>query len=396
MARILYGNLVAEARGKIGGLVYTHSASGQVARTKVSPTQPQTPAQQAARSRLSQATKLWATLTQAQRAAWQSAAALATAPTGLGNRRKRNGYQLFVAQCLNLPAADVPALQCPPVPGTLPRPATIELTALLPMVTSRLEQVAIINGGTGYTSEPDVQFNGDFDTLPAAQATLAPTSITGITPTSPGAGYTTTPTVNILGQCTIPAQAVATIHRGQVTTITIVRPGAGYTFAPEITITGGGGAGATAEPTLFPTSVQSINILNAGEYYPQTVTVTFVGGGGRGAAGQVINYFTVDSIWVLWTPNPLDQPNTILTLEATPPYPLTRTLSDRDYRTIDTYDAGERSPVNISNSYIAVWGALPVKTRWQIGIRATVTDTQTGIRSEYSYSTFTYPPTATT
>ena len=72
IARILFGNIVSEARGKLGGVVFSRNTSGAYARQKVSPVQPRTPAQLNQRSRLTAVSKVWETLTQNQREAWKA------------------------------------------------------------------------------------------------------------------------------------------------------------------------------------------------------------------------------------------------------------------------------------------------------------------------------------
>ena len=72
MARILFGNMVADVRGKLGGIVYSRNTGGAYARQKVSPVQPRTPSQLNQRSRMAETSKLWDTLTQNQREAWKS------------------------------------------------------------------------------------------------------------------------------------------------------------------------------------------------------------------------------------------------------------------------------------------------------------------------------------
>lgn len=70
--------------------------------------------------------------------------------------------------------------------------------------------VTVSNGGSGYTSAPEVVFTGD------------------------GSG----------------AEAVATVAEGVVTAVTVTKGGCGYTTAPTVTFTGGGGTGAAATASI--------------------------------------------------------------------------------------------------------------------------------------------------
>jgi hypothetical protein len=70
--------------------------------------------------------------------------------------------------------------------------------------------VTVSNGGSGYTSAPEVVFTGD------------------------GSG----------------AEAVATVAEGVVTAVTVSKGGYGYTTAPTVTFTGGGGTGAAATASI--------------------------------------------------------------------------------------------------------------------------------------------------
>ena len=65
-----------------------------------------------------------------------------------------------------------------------------------------------------------------------------------------GSGYTTAPTVTITGGGGSGATATATISGGSVTGIAVTNGGTGYTSAPSIAIAGGGGTGATADSAL--------------------------------------------------------------------------------------------------------------------------------------------------
>ncbi|MBF0554711.1 MAG: hypothetical protein HQK96_09195 [Nitrospirae bacterium] len=70
--------------------------------------------------------------------------------------------------------------------------------------------------------------------------------LSAIAVVNPGSGYTSQPTVTITGGGGTGGQALAGTSGGKVNFIWLTNPGSGYTSAPAVTITGGGGTGATA------------------------------------------------------------------------------------------------------------------------------------------------------
>jgi len=76
MAKIQFGNIVADARNAVGGIVYSRNTWGAYIRQKVSPVQPRTPRQVSMRANLTELSKRWGTvLTEQQREAWRQFAA---------------------------------------------------------------------------------------------------------------------------------------------------------------------------------------------------------------------------------------------------------------------------------------------------------------------------------
>jgi len=59
MAKIQFSAVVGDARGKVGGNVFTKGRSGAVLRTKVSPVQPRSSFQRAVRSGFTAESKAW-------------------------------------------------------------------------------------------------------------------------------------------------------------------------------------------------------------------------------------------------------------------------------------------------------------------------------------------------
>ena len=97
MAKINFGTIVNDARGKIDGIVFSKSRAGAYVRGKVSPAQPQRPQQSARRTFFTQATREWsADLSPAQRFAWDGVAKFTPIKDRFGHSVILTGHQLYV------------------------------------------------------------------------------------------------------------------------------------------------------------------------------------------------------------------------------------------------------------------------------------------------------------
>lgn len=102
MSKIKWGALVVDGRGKLGGHVLTKTRSGATIRTKVTPVNPQTSAQAAARSRLGGNSQAWKTLSEADRRGWNGAASETAKTNIFGDQYFPTGKNLFTALNSNL------------------------------------------------------------------------------------------------------------------------------------------------------------------------------------------------------------------------------------------------------------------------------------------------------
>ena len=102
MARIKFGMMMTDARGKLGGHVFTKAKSGATIRTKVTPLNPKTSAQSEARSALGANSQAWRTLSEAQRLAWNSAAQEVSKTNAFGDTYFPSGKNYFTAINNNL------------------------------------------------------------------------------------------------------------------------------------------------------------------------------------------------------------------------------------------------------------------------------------------------------
>lgn len=122
MAKIKFGMMMTDARGKLGGQVFSKNRSGAYIRTKVTPVNPRTDFQQANRSLLGSLSSGWSTLTEAQRNAWNGAVEQWQKTNVFGDLQKPTGKNLFTS--LNKVAlanfADAVLLLTPPAKVEFP------------------------------------------------------------------------------------------------------------------------------------------------------------------------------------------------------------------------------------------------------------------------------------
>lgn len=102
MSKIKWGAIVVDGRGKLGGHVFTKTRSGATMRTKVTPVNPQSPAQAAARSRLGSQSQAWRGLTEAQRTGWNDLAQRTAKTNIFGDQYFPTGKNLFTGLNSNL------------------------------------------------------------------------------------------------------------------------------------------------------------------------------------------------------------------------------------------------------------------------------------------------------
>ena len=111
-----------------------------------------------------------------------------------------------------------------------------------------------VRGGQGSLEKEILRTQLDADTgLPRVGINRTGQRVNVITIVNGGSGYTSEPTVTVDPPTTaggVQALASAFIFNGQVVNIAINNPGSGYTEAPNVTFSGGNGAGAEATSLL--------------------------------------------------------------------------------------------------------------------------------------------------
>ncbi len=94
--KLKFGAIVVDGSGKIGGHVVSKNRGGKYLRTKVTPNNPQTIAQQNARAILSTLSTAWAGLTSAERLGWNNAVSDYSSTDIFGDIKNPSGFNLFV------------------------------------------------------------------------------------------------------------------------------------------------------------------------------------------------------------------------------------------------------------------------------------------------------------
>jgi len=118
MAKIMFGALATDARGKIAGVVYSKNAAGAYIRQKVSPTQSLTTRRGTVRERITNLSKYWsATLTAAQVLAWNAFAKNNPVSDVFGRSQTLSGIQTFCR--LNAEILNCGGTQIDDPPGSL-------------------------------------------------------------------------------------------------------------------------------------------------------------------------------------------------------------------------------------------------------------------------------------
>lgn len=120
MAKIMTTAIVADLRKKLNGSVFSSNRYGPYVRSKVTPFNPNTQPQQAARSRFAAASTAWKTLNENQRQSWIDAGINFPIRDVFGNQRILTANSLFTSLNTNLLTIDEPMILVAPTPSFIP------------------------------------------------------------------------------------------------------------------------------------------------------------------------------------------------------------------------------------------------------------------------------------
>jgi len=146
--KIKFGAIVTDGRNKIGGHVASKNRSGNYLRTKVTPVNPNTASQLAARSSLSDFAQGWRSLTEAQRAAWNAAVSQFSKTDIFGDIKNPTGLNLYVKINTTLALIGQAPVVNPPVPTGVSVENIAGLAADVSSIEINLEMTGAVPAGT--------------------------------------------------------------------------------------------------------------------------------------------------------------------------------------------------------------------------------------------------------
>lgn len=119
MAKIKFGMMMTDARGKLGGHVFTKTRVGATIRTKVTPVNRRTSAQMGVRAAFGSISQLWSNDPTVEREAWEAAAADLPRNNIFGDQYILSGKSYFMSANQNRHILQQPPLLAPaePEPG---------------------------------------------------------------------------------------------------------------------------------------------------------------------------------------------------------------------------------------------------------------------------------------
>lgn len=129
MAKVKFTAVVADMRNKLNGSVFARNRGGAYVRTKVTPLNPQSVRQVAARNLLTSLAQGFRSLSQAQITAWNEAVTQWQTTDIFGDLVSPTGLALYVRLNSNISNGDGTIISTPPAPVGAAALATLELTA---------------------------------------------------------------------------------------------------------------------------------------------------------------------------------------------------------------------------------------------------------------------------
>jgi hypothetical protein len=126
-----FGSIVVAGRGKIGGHVASQNRAGAYFRTKVTPINPQSSFQNLVRARLTDISKAWRLLTEAQRVGWNAAVQSFAQTDVFGDLRNPSGLNLYVKLNSNLQKIGLASISSAPNPAGVAKTNIVSLTAVV-------------------------------------------------------------------------------------------------------------------------------------------------------------------------------------------------------------------------------------------------------------------------
>lgn len=192
MAIVKYGHLIAEARGKLNGTVFSRNTYGAYMRTKVTPANPSTAFQAAVRADMTTHAQAWRALTAAQRVAWSALAIQLTRINIFGDNVPLTGFNAFIKINRNLGAAGTAPLTDAPVLGSV-----TALTALTVAAAAGASTVGVtfaptpVPAGYALVIRATPQMSAGINFVKSEYRQLSIVAAAGASPSAQGAAYET-------------------------------------------------------------------------------------------------------------------------------------------------------------------------------------------------------------
>lgn len=120
LSKMLVKGVFTNISGSIGGVTGSRNKGGQYLRARTTPVNPNSAAQQQARTRFTDANEAWATLSVARKESWDGFSEIQTATNRLGDPITLSGQNAFIGSYSSLEAAGITPALDPPAPNTQP------------------------------------------------------------------------------------------------------------------------------------------------------------------------------------------------------------------------------------------------------------------------------------
>lgn len=192
MAKVKFSALISEMRNKLNGSVFSKNRGGNYLRNKVTPVNPNTSFQVAARSLLTGFAQAWRSLTQAQILAWNNAVQDFKKTDIFGDLKTPSGINLFSRLNINLSNVGQAPINDPPLPTEV-----IPTGALTVAAAAGAGTVSIDNGGAGTGTATAWLIEATSPQSPGKNFVKSEFRVIGysipnaVTPLAQGANYTT-------------------------------------------------------------------------------------------------------------------------------------------------------------------------------------------------------------
>jgi len=142
MAKILYGESVAQMSGSVGGTVHSRNRYGAYTRQRVHPTVATSDAANMAKTILSGVSAAWDKLTSDERVAWASYAANNPIMDRVGMKQVLDGHAMFVRNTIRIRSAGGTPTGSPPIGVT---PGEVDTISVSGHETGQVASVAFTN-----------------------------------------------------------------------------------------------------------------------------------------------------------------------------------------------------------------------------------------------------------